>query len=184
MRLIGGGVGHMPRLLIQVTLIQQEQQVPLSDAMSVTESQRLNVIQITKRHLGLETRALAAVSAGLCTPPPPHSTSSFRPPRWGTHQPAIISRTGRIKTNIFSLKQTWMNAGMISGKRERLLTDRLDAVVAAAFLYRAAVTSLEALIGLFWHKDSCSRMKGNYRYGHRYNYYGQDKYVTGWNAKG
>lgn len=61
----------MPRLLIQVTLIQQEQQVPLSDAMSVTESQRLNVIQITKRHLGLETRALAAVSAGLCTPPPP-----------------------------------------------------------------------------------------------------------------
>lgn len=60
----------MPRLLIQVTLIQQEQQVPLSDAMSVTESQRLNVIQITKRHLGLETRALAAVSAGFCTPPP------------------------------------------------------------------------------------------------------------------
>lgn len=70
-----GRPGHSFRLLIQVTLIQREQSGPLVRChvrhwitevrLHVKSQRRLNVIQITKRHLGLETRAHVAVPAGL-----------------------------------------------------------------------------------------------------------------------
>lgn len=73
-----GRPGHSFRLLIQVTLIQREQSGPLVRChvrhwitevpLHVKRRRRLNVIQITKRHLGLETWAPVAVPACLLYP--------------------------------------------------------------------------------------------------------------------
>lgn len=126
----------------------------MSDAMSVTESQgllharqrRLNVIQTTKRHLGLETWAPAAVPASqssmyrVCAPLSPPASLLGPHGEWHAGQHSLAARG--IKANIFSLNQI-VNEGMISA--ETLLTERQ----VAAFL-AAAVTLL--VNRLFWHQ--------------------------------
>lgn len=111
---------------------------------------RLNVIQITKRHLGLETWAPAAVPAGLLHvrvppfPPPPLPLCTA-PTVSDTPGQTLISSSG-IKTNIFSLNQTWMRRWYqerLSWQGGRMLH---------SWLHWAAVTLSEALIRLFWHR--------------------------------
>lgn len=138
----------------------------MSDAMSVSGSQRspharqrrINVIQTTKRHLGVGnlspcgcSRRQRSMHRGTSNPHPPPSS-----PRGVTSQPALISSWG-IKANIFLMEADLKRGG---GRRQgALLTQRRDAALLSRYWSRAEMDLRHQVMVVYIQAGTKSQMR-------------------------